>query len=229
MYCRELDQVLGRIKDKYQVSTVPLKIGDKRLKVLQLDDFVAYLETIVAADTVEFHDLPYWAKVWESSFVLAYFIGRQPVTFGRRWLEIGAGLGIVGVYAALCGHQVTITDIHPDALLFARANALLNDCPGVAVRALDWAAPDPSDRYEVIFGSEVVYERSTYPILVNFFDQTLAPDGRVFLAKNASLPTPKFFVELTKRFKFKQKEVPLPGADDGESVLLYAIRRKADA
>ena len=229
MYSRELDQLLGRIKEKYQVSTVPLRIGDKWLKVLQLDDFVAYLETIVAADTLEFRDLPYWAKVWETSFVLAYFIGRQPVTFGRRWLEIGAGLGIVGVYAALRGHQVTITDIHPDALLFARANALLNDCPGVKVHALDWAAPDPSDRYEVIFGSEVVYERETYPILVNFLDQTLAPDGQVFLAKNAGLHTPKFFVELTKRFKFKQKAVPLQGGDDGESVLLYAIRRKDDA
>ena len=41
-------------------------------------------------------DLPFWAKVWEASFVLAYFLGRQPVVPGRRILEIGAGIGVVG-------------------------------------------------------------------------------------------------------------------------------------
>jgi predicted nicotinamide N-methyase len=222
----ELDDLLGRIEEKYQVSTVPLQIGDKKLRVLQLDNFVETIERIVERDSLDFHDLPYWAKVWEASFVLAYFLGRQPVVLGRRLLEIGAGLGIVGIYAALCGHQVTITDNNPDALLFARANALLNGCPGVEVRSLDWAAPDSGERYDMIFGSEVVYERETYPILVQFLDRTLAPGGHVFLAKNSDLSTPKFFVELAKRFSFKQKEVPLQGGEDGESTILYAIRRK---
>lgn len=228
VYSKELDDLLSRIKEKYEVVTVPLRIGEKKLQILQISNFAELVERIVASESLEFHDLPYWAKLWDASLVLAYFLGRQPVVFGQKLLEIGAGIGVVGIYAALCGHRVTITDIDPDALLFARANALLNGCPGIEVGALDWNAPDLQQSYEVIFGSEVVYERAVYPALVGFLDRMLAPDGTIFLAKNSELRTPKFFVELTKRFKFKQKEVAMSGAEDGERTTLYAIRRKED-
>ncbi len=222
----ELDQVMARIRSKYKVHTEPLRIGSKTLEILQLSNLDEYIERLVERETLDFHDLPYWAKLWESSFLLAYFLGRQPVVLGQRMLEIGAGIGVVGVYAALCGHQVTITDNNEDALLFARANALLNHCSGVKVMALDWNSSNFSERFDVIFGSEVIYDRPSYPALVRFLRDHLKPEGTIFLAKNSGLQAPKFFVELTRYFKFKQKEFSMGEGDSVTKITLYAVRRK---
>ena len=93
----------------------------------------------------------------------------------------------------LCGHRITITDINEDALLFARANALLNGLTGLEIRKLDWSDPGETHRYDVIVGSEVVYDRRSYPLLVDFLRRSLTPDGVIFLAKNADLPAPDIF------------------------------------
>lgn len=222
----ELDQLMAQIKGKYDVEVVPLKIGDKVIKLLQLRDFEEYIENLVHSESVGIMDLPFWAKVWDSSFLLAYFLGKRPVVLGQRVLEIGAGIGVVGIYAALCGHKVTITDINEDALLFARANVLLNGAAQAQVQKLDWNEENLPEPYDVIVGSEVVYDRKSYPLLVDFLKRALAPEGMIFLAKNADLHAPKFFVELTKYFEFKQTTQTLGAGEDAQQISLYAIRRK---
>ena len=222
----ELDHVMDLIGRKYAVDVVPLKIGNKILKILQLKNFEDYLVELIDQKGAKIMDLPFWAKIWDSSFLLAYFLGRQPVVLGQQMLEIGAGMGIVGIYAALCGHRVTVTDINEDALLFARANALLNGVPQVQVRMLDWTAPDLSETYNVIFGSEVVYDRQSYPALVYFLRRVLSPKGMIFLAKNAELNAPTFFVELTKYFEFKQNTQTVRTSEESQDITLYAVRPK---
>ena len=137
----ELEELLKQIGQKYCVEAVPLGLGGKELKILQLTDFEAYLEELLESQQVGPMDLPYWARVWESSLLLAYFIGKQPLVPWQRMLEIRAGMGVVGTYASLCGHQVTITEINEDALLFARANVLLNGAKA-EVRKLDLNEPE---------------------------------------------------------------------------------------
>jgi predicted nicotinamide N-methyase len=224
----ELDLLMEQIKRNYDVEAVPLRIGDKTLKLLQFENFEKYLEALVEAKPVGLMDLPYWAKVWDSSFLLAYFLGKQPVVLGRRMLEIGTGIGVVGIYTGLCGHRVTITDINEDALLFARANALLNSATQVDVRRLDWNDCAGIEPYDVIFGSEVVYDRKSYASLVNFLDKALAPNGIIFLAKDYTLQTPSFFAELTKLFEFKETTQSVRSDGESRKICLYAIRRKGE-
>jgi len=218
---------MDRISSKYSVEVVPLRIGDKTLQVLQLKNFEDYLEELIDTGNVGIMDLPYWAKVWDASLLLAYYLGRQPVVLGQRVLEIGAGMGIVGIYAAHCGHTVTLTDIDEDALLFAKANALLNQTPQLDVARLDWNDTDISQPYDVIVGSEVLYDRQSYPTLVQFLRKALAPHGIIILAKNAELNTPAFFAELTKYFEFKQTIQTVRSSEEELRICLYAIRRKS--
>lgn len=222
----ELDRIMAQIKTKYAVEVVPSRIGDKTLQILQLRDFEDYVERIVEVGVEGAIELPYWAKVWDATFLLAYFLGKQPVVLGQRVLEIGAGIGVIGVYAALCGHNVTITDINEDALLFARANALLNKCPQVEVRKLDWRESNAADQYDMIVGSEVIYDRKSYPALIDFLRTTLTTEGTIFLSKNAQLPTSNFFPELTKYFKFKQTVQTVNVNGEPQQIVLYAIRHK---
>lgn len=224
----ELDELLDQIKSKYAVEIVPLKIGDKTLKLLQIKDFEEYVAGLVEDGSVPLLNLPFWAKVWESSFMLAYFLGRRPVVLGQRILEIGGGIGVAGIYAAMCGHKVTITDINEDALLFARANVLLNGVTRAQVKKLDWNETNLREPYDVIVGAEVIYDRESYSLLVDFLRRTIVPGGMIFLAKNANLHAPKFFVELTRYFEFKQNVQTIGSGEDAQKIELFAIRLKTD-
>jgi predicted nicotinamide N-methyase len=224
---QELDQLLVQIRRKYPVDIMPLKLGNRVLKLLQITDFEDYLGELIEVKAAGLADLPYWAKVWEASMVLAYFLGKQPVVLGQKILEIGAGLGVVGIYAALLGHQVTISDINEDALQFARANAALNNVRNLEVRKIDWNDFTFTETYDVIVGSEIVYDRKSYPALVQFLLRTLQPGGMIFLAKNAELHAPAFFVELTQFFEFKQTTQTIHSDGESQQIVLYAIRPKA--
>ncbi|SFM39421.1 class I SAM-dependent methyltransferase [Thermodesulforhabdus norvegica] len=236
-----LREIQEKLSEKYELEVTPVNFGNKEIKLLQIKNLEEYVIKRVETDDIPTFDnpteevlyhlkhLPWWAKLWEPSFVLAYFLGNQPVVPGRRMLEIGAGLGFVGVYAALCGHDVTISDVEPDALLFARANALLNGLDNLEVISIDWSLPFDGMPYDVIFGSEVVYDRNTYDMLVNFLDSALKPDGTVFLAKNRDLKTPLFFMKLVERFRFKERVVRLKGSEEVIEVALYAIQKKPDS
>ena len=107
-------------------------------------------------------DFPLWSKVWEASWVLADFLAGLPADPGKRILEIGCGLGLVGVVAASFGHKVVMTEHNPEALEFARANAELNHCPEVEIIDLDWNSPSLYGRFDYIVGSEIVYHQKDF-------------------------------------------------------------------
>jgi EEF1A lysine methyltransferase 3 len=222
----ELAEVMEQIGSRFAIETVPLKIGDKVLKIVQIKDYEEYILDQIEAGDPNVTEAPFWAKLWEASFLLAYFLGKQPVNPEHHLLELGAGIGIVGIYAALCGHRITITDINEDALLFARANALLNGLNGVEIRKLDWSDPWETRRYDAIVGSEVVYDRRSYPLLVAFLSRSLTPEGVIFLAKNAELPASTFFEELTKCFMFKKTSQSLRMDGEAQEIELFAVRHK---
>ena len=53
--------------------------------------------------------LPYWAELWPSALALARVVARRPLT-GRRVIELGCGLGLPALAAALAGGRVLATD-----------------------------------------------------------------------------------------------------------------------
>jgi EEF1A lysine methyltransferase 3 len=221
-----IPEVLEQIRGKYAIETVPVKIGEKVLQIVQLKDYEEFIINQIEQHDLNVTEAPFWAKLWEASFVLAYFLGKQPVKAGGHMLEIGSGIGIVGVYAALCGHRVTITDINEDALLFAKANAMLNGLSESMVRRLDWSDPAETAQYDTIVGSEIVYDRRSYPALVDFMHRSLTPNGMIFLAKNADLPAPTFFTELTRHFAFKKTSQTLKNNGESHEIQLFAVRHK---
>ena len=69
--------------------------------------------------------LPYWAELWPSAVALARVVAGRRVR-GASVLELGCGLALPSIAAALGGARVLATDWSPEALVFAHRNAARN-------------------------------------------------------------------------------------------------------
>src|ERR687897_2807849 len=84
--------------------------------------------------------LPYWAELWPSALALARAVARRPLT-GRRTIELGCGLGLAAIAAAVAGARVLATDWSPDAVAITARNAERNGAE-LATALFRWDA-DP--------------------------------------------------------------------------------------
>jgi len=84
--------------------------------------------------------LPYWAELWPSGLALARRVAVRALR-GARTLELGCGLGLPSLGAAIAGGRVLATDWSPQAIELLRGNAAANGIALEAERA-DWSAPE---------------------------------------------------------------------------------------
>ena len=123
----------------------------------------------IARENLErFRDALYGAGdvVWPASIALARLVSHCPsLVAGKRVLEIGAGLGLVGNAAAKAGAaEVLMVDLDADVLQLARRSVPENipEDPSLAnVETLDWDdVPDdwPADRFDVVLAADVLYD-----------------------------------------------------------------------
>ena len=222
----ELDKLLKGIEKDHKIEIVPITVSGRSLRCLKIANLDEIILDRLENGNLNETELPYWGKIWEASILLAAFLIAQPVVPDRQILEVGTGLGVSGLFAAACGHAVTLSDHNKEIIRFIRANTLLNTLDKVPVINVDWTNPNPHQRYDWIVGSEVVYHRPTYDSLVQFFLQTLKPNGTIFLAKSTSLPADGFFSKLTQYFKFKKLDKVMRSGDQQFAISIYAIKRK---
>jgi predicted nicotinamide N-methyase len=129
----------------------------REVRVVRPSDVDALLDE----DAFEHEEfLPYWAELWPSGLALAAAVAGLDLR-GSRTVELGCGLALPSVVAALQGAEALATDWSQDALRFAERNARLN---GVAVETLlsSWTSPQPLvDRgpFDLVLASDVLYER----------------------------------------------------------------------
>jgi predicted nicotinamide N-methyase len=137
-----------------------------------------------AFDEDEF--LPYWAEVWPSGLALAEAVAGLDVS-GLRVLELGAGLGLPSLAAALGRADVLATDWAEDAVALLRANAARNGIPLRAER-VRWDDPERLLReapWELVLGADLLYEQRNAEQLLDLLprlggDVLLAEPGRPF-------------------------------------------------
>jgi predicted nicotinamide N-methyase len=137
-----------------------------------------------AFDEEEF--LPYWAELWPSGVALAEVVAGLELR-GKRVLELGAGLGIPSLVAALGGADVLATDWAEDAVELLRVNAERNALRLRAER-VRWDEPEPFLReapWDVVLGADLLYEGRNAEQLLDLLprlggDVLLAEPGRPF-------------------------------------------------
>jgi predicted nicotinamide N-methyase len=155
-----------------------VSVAGRELRIVRPRDAVELLDE-EAFEHEEF--LPYWAELWPSALRLAAVVAERHL-HGARIVELGCGLAVPSLAAALGGAEVLATDWSEDALAFAARNARMN---GAAIETLlcSWTAPErlvERGPFDLVLASDVLYERRNVEPLLDLLprlaDEALVAD-----------------------------------------------------
>jgi predicted nicotinamide N-methyase len=159
--------------------------------------------------------LPYWAELWPSALALARAVGVR-VLHGARTLELGCGLGLPSLAAALAGGRVLATDWAPDAIAMTERNAARN---GLAIETLcvSWAQPEPllaRAPWDLVLASDVLYEARNGVALLPLLPRLIDAHGEIWLADPGRLAAGPFLAHAAETFTIERRparELPQGG------------------
>jgi predicted nicotinamide N-methyase len=137
---------------------------------------------VVARNAAEDY-MPYWAYFWPGALLLAESVAAERFPAGTKALEIGCGLGFSGLVALSMGLRVHFTDHDPTSLRFVEASARANgfDPSSYSTALLDWRSPTV-ERYALILGADVTYERRLVPLVAGVIAAMLEPGGLALIS-----------------------------------------------
>ena len=119
-----------------------------------------------------------------------------------------------------------MTEYDDDALEFARANALINRCPNLVVKRLDWYKPDLGDRFDYIVGSEILYKKQFFKPLLTLFTTLLKPAGQVIMAGEIREHDRSFYKAMEPLFNLRIQRKVLSTANEIIRIYITSMRFK---
>ena len=159
----------------------------------QPDELLEQLEqTAAAAQEAD----PYWAEFWPASRSMAQLVHASSWTPHVRAIELGCGIGVVGLAALLGGLDVTFSDRVELAVATAVENAHRNGFPNARGSVLDWSRPS-QQQYPIIFASDVLYDRDIHAPLLTTIQAVLADGGECWIGDPGRSATNAFLERVT--------------------------------
>lgn len=181
----------------YQTKQEQVRIrGVADLTIRSLLDRQQYADPLGAAQQLGISSAawPLFGLLWPSAAQLAARLGARRVTLGERILEIGCGLGLASLVGHRRGADMTASDCHPLAGSFLGENVRLNGLVPLRYRHGHWSASAPqrqqaadaglcalSGRFDLIVGSDLLYERDEAGDLAHFIAGHAAAGAQVWI------------------------------------------------
>ena len=189
------------IRDDLVEEVVPLRGRD--LCLLRPRDSEALLDE-EAFEHEEF--LPYWAELWPSSLALARAIAGRALR-GARTLELGCGLGLPSIAAALAGGRVLATDWSEEAVAMTAVNAERNGAD-LETLVCSWTEPEPllaGAPWDLVLASDVLYERRNGDLLLALLPRLT---DQVWLADPGRPPARPFLEAAAHQWEIASTKAP---------------------
>jgi predicted nicotinamide N-methyase len=193
---RRRRQLLARIRRRFETITEPVRVGAMHFDFTRVADPNRVLDQVAEEedrrdklagkrrDGEELH-LPYWAELWDSSLAIIEFLAEMLPRFDvpkLSVLDLGCGMGLTGTVAAALGARVMFADLEPEALLFARLNAIEFE-DRIRTRRLNWQKARLTEQFDLIIGADILYDKTQWTFLEPFWRGHLKRGGSVLLGE----------------------------------------------
>jgi predicted nicotinamide N-methyase len=167
----------------YQVKYQEISIGEMEFNIRSLFDHQQYHDPELEAERLGIcpDSWPLFGQVWPSGQVLARSMLTMDLA-GKRILEVGAGLALASLVVHRRGGDITVSDYHPMIPEFLDENLRLNNLAPIKYQAADWSkVNDELGTFDLIIGSDLIYEWDQPALLADFIDRHSADKVDVFI------------------------------------------------
>ncbi|WP_404317846.1 class I SAM-dependent methyltransferase [Malaciobacter canalis] len=159
-------------ENNYRVKYQTIEIGtlDIHLKTLKDKQQFFDKDDIAQKLGISSAQWPIFGILWEAGEVLANLMLTYEIE-GKRILELGCGLALASMVLNLRGANITATDYHPEVASFLKYNSLLNSKKNIPYFQASWDDKvSIVEKFDVIIGSDVLYERTHVNLLSSFIE-----------------------------------------------------------
>ena len=177
-----------------RLSYQTLEFGDSDIHLRTLRDRQQYSDPELRAEKLGISSAtwPLFGVVWPSSLVLAEIMMDYDID-GMRILEVGCGIGLASLVLNERLADITATDYHPEVEGFLQKNVELNNGRIIPFVRTGWGdAVSNLGEFDLIIGSDLLYERDHAGLLSEFIDQHSKPGCEVIIIDPARGHSGKF-------------------------------------
>ncbi|MGL6041997.1 MAG: class I SAM-dependent methyltransferase, partial [Deefgea sp.] len=168
----------------YQVKRQPVAVaGGIDLDIRSLLDKQQFFDPLGEAEAAGISEScwPLFGQVWPSAQKLADLMQVYELG-GRRILEIGCGLALASMVIHRRLGDITASDCHPLTETFLKENLLLNTLPALKYCTGNWGRENLGlGEFDLIIGSDVLYERGHPEVLAEFIDLHAATTAEILI------------------------------------------------
>ena len=192
------------VRVRYQT----IEIGSTDIHLCTLRDKQQFSDPDNVAKDLGINDTlwPLFGVLWPSSLVLAHYMVDYE-TDGKRILEIGCGMALTSLMLNKQHADITATDYHPEVGFFLQRNTELNHDDHVEYERADWSqATDTLGRFDLIVGSDILYEDEHIQQLANFIENHSKPNCEVVLVDPGRGRKNKLSLQMEK-YGYESKQI----------------------
>lgn len=140
---------------------------------------------------------PLFGVIWASGEVLAHLMFDYEIA-GKRILEVGCGIGLASLVLNHRLADITATDYHPEAESFLQENVKLNNGLKIPFVRTAWGDEISSlGGFDLIIGSDLLYDRGHSEVLSEFVDQHSKAHCAVIIVDPGRGQSPRFSKNMT--------------------------------
>lgn len=167
----------------FRVRYQTIEFGDSDIHVRTLRDNQQYADADGVASKLGISSAtwPLFGVIWNSGEILAHLMFEHEIA-GRRVLEVGCGIALASLVLNHRQADITATDYHPEVENFLLQNVQLNQGKKIPFVRTGWEDEDCGlGEFDLIIGSDLLYERGHVEILAAFVDRHAKPHCEVLL------------------------------------------------